>query len=126
MGRVQGGGRGYNPTNIYPSDLEIGMTNVDNKSTTFLDLDISINNKLFDTKRHDKRRDFKFQVVNLPDLRSNKRMVYSKENFLEYANNLLNSAVFINDIKLLISKLINQRNKLYNTLRSFIQCKPAC
>ena len=30
---------------------------------------------------------------------------------------------------ILISKLINQKfegNKLYNTLRSFIKCKPAC
>ena len=48
------------------------MTNDDNKSTTFLDLDISINNKLFDTKLNDKRRDFKLQVVSLSNLiRSN-------------------------------------------------------
>ena len=45
---------------IYPSDLEIVMTNDDNKFTTFLDLEISINNTLFDTKPYDIRRDFKF------------------------------------------------------------------
>ena len=76
---------------IYPSDLEIVMTNDDNKFTTFLDLEISINNTLFDTKPYDIRRDFKFQVVSsqysvclilgIIYLR-NKRMVYSKENYL--------------------------------------------
>ena len=65
------------------------MTNDDYKSTSFLDLDISINNKLFDTKR-----DFKFQVVSLSLILSliylkNKRMVSLKENYLEYANHLL-------------------------------------
>ena len=65
------------------------MTNDDYKSTSFLDLDISINNKLFDTKCY-----FKFQVVSLSLILGliylkNERMVSLKENYLEYANHLL-------------------------------------
>ena len=109
------------------------MTNDDDKSTTFLDLDISINNKLFDTKLYDKRCDFKFKVVSLSNLRPNipKKQVYGifKGELFRICKSSCNCRVFMNDVKLLISKLINQkfeREKLYNTIRSCIQCKPAC
>ena len=56
---------------IYPDDLDIVATNTSNKSTTFLDLNIDIENGKFGTKLYDKRRDFNFKVVTLPNLRSN-------------------------------------------------------
>ena len=40
-------------------------------NTTFLDLDIHIDNGKFCTKLYDKRRDFNFKVVSLPNLKSN-------------------------------------------------------
>ena len=57
---------------IYPTELEIICTNVnDTKRCTFLDLDILVNNKGFVTALYDKRRDFNFKVVSLPNLKSN-------------------------------------------------------
>ena len=57
---------------IYPEELEIVCTNVDNNmSCTFLDLDIIVKNNRFITRLYDKRRDFSFKVVSLPDMKSN-------------------------------------------------------
>ena len=40
-------------------------------SCTFLDLDIIVENNRFITRLHDKRRDFSFKVVSLPNMKSN-------------------------------------------------------
>ena len=47
--------------------------NSSNQCSTFLDLDIFNENKQFNTKLYDKRRDFnfKFNVVSFPHLKSN-------------------------------------------------------
>ena len=118
---------------IYPDDLDIVATNTSNKSTTFLDLNIDIENGKFGTKLYDKRRDFNFKVVTLPNLRSNipKQPSYGifKGEVYRICKSSSNTSVFINDVKLLINKLVNQkfdRNVLYSNLRNLIQCKPAC
>ena len=118
---------------IYPSELDIVATNSSNTSTTFLDLDINISNGMFCTKLYDKRRDFNFKVVTFPNLRSN---IPSKPSYGVFVGELYricksSSDVnnFINDVKLLINKLVTQKfdmNLLYNHLRVFIKCKPAC
>ena len=57
---------------IYPEELEIVCTNVNNNmSCTFLDLDIIVENNRFITRLYDKRRDFSFKVVSLPNMKSN-------------------------------------------------------
>ena len=38
---------------------------------TFLDLDIIVENNRFITRLYDKRRDFSFKVVSLPNMKSN-------------------------------------------------------
>ena len=43
---------------IYPQELDIVKTNSNSQCCTFLDLDIFIANKQFNTKLYDKRRDF--------------------------------------------------------------------
>ena len=48
---------------IYPQELDIVKMNSNSQCCTFLDLDIFIANKKFNTKLYDKRRDFKFNIV---------------------------------------------------------------
>ena len=51
--------------------LDIISTNICNLNTTFLDLDIIIEDGRFVSKLYDKRRDFVFKVITFPNLRSN-------------------------------------------------------
>ena len=45
---------------IYPKELILNKENKDDLHATFLDLDISIEDKVIRTKTYDKRDDFKF------------------------------------------------------------------
>ena len=57
---------------IYPPELEIKNTTDSNKSSSYLDLLLSIDaNKKLHTKLYDKRDDFDFHIVNFPFLDSN-------------------------------------------------------
>ena len=118
---------------IYPDDLDIVQTNDSSMSTTFLDLDICIANGKFSTKLYDKRRDFKFDVVTFPNLRSNIPVRPSYGVFVgelyRICKSSSHSCDFINEVKLLINKLVSQmfdRNTLYRFLKSFLNGKPAC
>ena len=118
---------------IYPSELDIIKTNENPKSSTFLDLDIFVSNGQFSTKLYDKRRDFKFNVVSFPNLRSNipKNPTYGV--FIGELHRLCKSSSLLDDfvceVKLLINKLVNQkfsRVLLYRKLTSFLNNEPAC
>ena len=119
---------------IYPIDLEIVDTNPTNSCTsTFLDVEISVNNKSFHTKLYDKRRDFSFNVITFPNLRSNVPHKQSYGIFVGELYRICKSSSNVEDfkleVKLLIKKLINQKfNKslLLKKLRSFLMCRPAC
>ena len=57
---------------IYPSELEIKETTDSNKSASFLDLFLEIDNSgQLLSKIYDKRDDFSFPIVNYPFLSSN-------------------------------------------------------
>ena len=49
----------------------LNKENTDDLHATFLDLDISIENKVIRTKTYDKRDAFKFEIINYPHLNSN-------------------------------------------------------
>ena len=112
---------------IYPIDLEIVDTNPTNSCTsTFLDVEISVNNKSFHTKLYDKRRDFSFNVITFPNLRSNVPHKQSYGIFVGELYRICKSSSNVEDfkleVKLLIKKLINQKfNKclLLKKLREF-------
>lgn len=53
---------------IYPPELLLNKTNTTNVRAPFLDLDITINNNLIETKIYDKRDDFNFDIINFPYL----------------------------------------------------------
>ena len=52
---------------IYDKSLILNKENEGDKSTTFLDLSIHIDDKVITTKTYDKRDDFTFEIVNFPD-----------------------------------------------------------
>ena len=111
---------------IYPLELQIVQTNVKNSSSTFLDLDVSVNNGVFSSKLYDKRRDFYFKVVSFPHLKANIPQSPAYGIFIGEVYRICKSSstdlAFINDVKLLICKLCNQSfisEILYRKLSSF-------
>ena len=119
---------------IYPTDLEIIDTNpTDTIESTFLDMQINVSNGTFHTKLYDKRRDFSFNVVSFPNLRSNVPCNQSYGIFVGELFRLCKSSSklddFIIEVKALISKLIKQKfdkNTLYKRLGCFLKSRPAC
>ena len=118
---------------IYPDELEIVCTNVnDNKRSTFLDLDIIVN-KGFVTRLYDKRRDFSFKVVTLPNLKSNIPTAPAYGIFTGELYRICKScsevSQFIAEVRLLCTKLIRQnfnKNVLNHKLSCFLKNRPAC
>ena len=64
---------------IYPEELQLNKENEVDTETTFLDLHISINDRVFSTMLYDKREDFGFRITRLPFKDSNNpsKMFYS-------------------------------------------------
>ena len=56
---------------IYPEELQLNKENDGYTHSTFLDLDIRIENGIFSTKLFDKRNDFGFRITRLPFRDSN-------------------------------------------------------
>jgi len=57
--------------NIYPKELILNKENKNNKSCTFLDINVQINGLFIDTSIYDKRDDFNFRINNFPNLSGN-------------------------------------------------------
>ena len=80
-------------------------TNSSSLHTTFLDMDIKVKDKKFGTKLYDKRIDFSFNVISMPNLKSNIPLIqtygvfYSQLFRLCYVNSCLEG--FVSDVKLL-------------------------
>ena len=75
--------------------------NICNLNTTYLDLDIIIEDGRFVSKLYDKRRDFVFKVITFPNLRSNIPNKTSYGTFIGeifrilYVNHLLNNLILL-------------------------------
>ena len=76
---------------IYPDCLVLEKTNTSNLRMSFLDLDISIKNKRFSTKLYDKRTDFNFSVIPMPNLKSNVPRMQTYGIFYSQLSRLCNS-----------------------------------
>ena len=101
---------------IYPKELILNKENKDDLHATFLDLDISIEDKVIRTKTYDKRDDFKFEIINYPHLSSN---IPTKQAYgviisesLRHFRNSTNEGDAIEKIKTLVNKLIQKEYKL--------------
>lgn len=118
---------------IYPDCLVLEKTNEDDQRVTFLDLDISICNKKFEVKLYDKRNDFDFNVVSMPNMSSN---IPEKQTYGIFYGQLfrlcnVNSKLnyFVKDVNILMNKLIHQnfdRSKLLKYLKKFIKSNHPC
>ena len=119
---------------IYPAELDIVVTNPNNElNCTFLDLDINISLGKFSTRLYDKRRDFQFNVITLPNLKS---CIPNKQAYGIFTGELSRLCIsssgladFVTEVKGLIDKLVHQhfdKNFLYKYLNKFIRNKPSC
>ena len=112
--------------NIYPKELELKLTSGSKISANYLDLQININNGNIIHSLYDKRNDFDFKVISMPNMKSNVPIkptygvFYSQLLRLFNANNCMDN--FIRDIKSLMNKLVNQnfvRSQLNHQLHEF-------
>ena len=113
---------------IYPSELEIKNTTESKNSSSYLDLQISIQqNGRLHTKLYDKRDDFSFPIVNFPFIDSNIPSspaygVYISQ-LIRYGRACSNYEDFLARAKILTTKLLNQG---YNTRRLISAAKKFC
>ena len=105
---------------IYPNELQLKNTTIDSKTSNFLDLNISIENNEFVTKLYDKRNDFSFKVISMPNLHSNIPIKPAYGVFISQVHRLFNinskADGFCNDVTLLANKLVKQNYQLTNIL----------
>ena len=109
--------------NIYPAELVLNVENQDDNHATFLDIEVDVEDQ-FKTKTHDKRENYKFEIVNYPDLSGNiphgaAYGVYTSQ-VIRYARVCNKADDFKERIKLLTSKLIKKGftiNRLKNTMK---------
>ena len=96
-------------------------------------MEITVDERVFDIKLYDKRDDFSFNVLSMPNMSSNNPerqtydIFYSQLFRLCHCNSLLCN--FISDVKKLMRKLIHQRfqkGKLLKCLKKFLQAKHPC
>ena len=114
---------------VYPSELHLKSTGISSSNGNFLDMNISCDNqKLFNYTLYDKRNDFGFKVISMPNLSSNipinqaYGVFYSQIVRIFNANNTAH--LFIRNIKLLIEKMCHQNfnlRKLYKYLNKFLK-----
>ena len=113
---------------IYPPELDIKNTTDSTKSSSYLDLLLSIDaNTNLHTKLYDKRDDFDFHIVNFPFLDSNIPLspaygVYISQ-LIRYARACTEYTDFIDRSKILTSKLLNQG---YKSDRLKVAIKKCC
>ena len=49
----------------------LNVENQDDNNATFLDIEVNVEGDQFKTKTYDKRENYKFEIVNYPDLSGN-------------------------------------------------------
>ena len=97
---------------IYPDVLTLNNTNISAGSCNYLDMNITITNSKFNYTLYDKRNDYDFNVISLPNLKSNVpvsptySVLYSQ--ILRYFNATNNIDDFCNNVRALRLKMLNQ------------------
>ena len=109
---------------IYPVELVLDVENQDDNHATFLDIEVNVEGDQFKTKTYDKRENYKFEIVNYPDLSGNiphgaAYAVYTSQ-VIRYARVCNDADDFKERVKVLINKLIIKGftiNRLKNTMK---------
>ena len=94
---------------IYPREMVLNDTNISRDKSTFLDLKISIYRGKFLYGSYDKRDDFKFHVVNFPNLKGN---IPGKQSYGVYISQLVRFC----DINITYKGFLKDINKMNDTL----------
>ena len=106
---------------IYPPELELKPTSISTSEANYLDMNIKVaddHSHFFTHKLYDKRNDFDFKVISMPNIASNipfkqtHGVFYSQIIRIFNANN--NWGNFKLDLKLLVDKLCRQNFKRSN------------
>ena len=105
---------------IYPTELQLNKANSSDTEAPFLDLNLSITNRIVSSKIYDKRDDFNFEIVNFPFLdvdfpRSPSYGVYISQ-LVRFARVCSNVDDFNNGNLFITAKLLNQGYR-YHTIR---------
>ena len=115
---------------IYPKELQLKCEHQGNHAT-FLDLDISVVNNIFVYKLFDKRDDFPFTIVRMPDLSGNipSYVYYGSimSEFLRIARCTLLLSDFIPRANTLYKRMMNQggsQNKVLRQIRKAMSRHP--
>ncbi len=107
---------------IYPKELVLKKENIGNKSTTFLDLKIDVEDKKFITKLYDKRDNFNFDIVSFPDLSGNIPSVPAYGVFTAQVLRIFRASSRLSDanvrIAQLAGKLVRQGYDKFKLIRS--------
>ena len=98
---------------IYPKALILNKENKNNKKSSFLDIDMQIqNNNTLYTKIYDKRDDFNFEINNFPNLSGNVHFKRSHgiviSQLIRYSKVCVNVNDFITTCNNILLKLCNQ------------------
>ena len=113
-------GKSYNE--IYPDDLQLKCEHRGNHAT-FLDLDITIEDGVFVYKLFDKRDDFPFHIVRMPDRGSNipSYIFYGTvlSEYLRIARSTLRLNDFIPRVSSLVVRMLNQGGQYFKLFKQF-------
>ena len=115
---------------IYPPELQLKCEH-EGQHATFLDLDISIADGIYVYKLFDKRDDFPFTIVRMPDLNGNipSNMFYGSimSEFLRIARCTLLLSDFVPRARKLYERMITQggsKNKVFRQIRKAMSRHP--
>ena len=115
-------------TDIYPDMMELKSTGSSAQHVSFLDMDIKALGNRFKYTLYDKRNDFEFKVISLPNLSGNIPINQAYGTFYSQIVRIFNanntSDLFINNIKTLTDKLCKQgfnRRILFAYIDRFIR-----
>ena len=115
-----GGEFGRSYKSIYPPELELKCEH-QGTHATFLDLDITISNGIFIYKLFDKRDDFPFFIVRMPDLSGNipSHVFYGSvmSEFLRISRCTLQYPDFLSSAISLFKRMINQGGSVEQILK---------
>lgn len=111
-------------TDIYPPEMLLKNTNVSSNEVNYLDLNISVHENKYIYKSYDKRKDFKFIVINYPNLSGNIPMKQAYGTFtsqlIRFSRINLNINDFKRDIINMVNKLVRQHYHVHKLLEYFI------
>ena len=109
--------------NIYPKELQLNKTNISDKTASFLDLHLSINNGIIQTKIYDKRDDFNFNIVNFPHLDGDVPQATSYGVYISQLIRFARACSLVEDFNernlYITSKLLQQGYRYYKLRKCF-------